>query len=227
MARPRSSLAELEGLVCTAEPGGTNIGEYLATFAEELAGRLGIEAGDLRSLVHLPDEELAPHLASYFERRAEQRAAIHGEAVRRLAQAAAEQLALTAVWREDAAVLDIGILLGELLVDTTRSYILLDATGLAGTFQVTLPRSLLVSLFKDVGARPDLGAWVDEAGLHVRWNRGCGGLNFRPQTVPAKDMASVLCVIIPPPYVERPRPPRGARRPSSWFSELLSEMALA
>jgi hypothetical protein len=227
MARPRSSLAELEGLVRTAEPGGTNLGEYLAAYAEELAGRLGIEADDLRALVHLPDEDLALQLAGYFERRAEQRAAIHGEAVRRLALGAAEQLALTAVWREDAAVLDVRVLLGELLVDTTRSFILLDATGLAGTFQVTLPRSLLVNLSKDVGARPDLGAWVDEAGLHFRWNRGRGGLNLLPQTVPAKDMANLLCVIIPPPYVERPRPPRVARRPSNWFTELLSEMALA
>ncbi len=227
MARPHSSLADLERLVRFAEVGGTNLGEYLAECAEDLGPRLGIEAEDLRSLVHLPDEALARQLGPYFERRAEQRAAIHADAVQRVSRAAAEQLARTALWRDYAAILDIRVLLGELLVDTTRSYILLDATGLAGTFQVALPRSLLVNVSKSIGARPDLGAWVDEAGLHLRWNQGRGGLNLRPQTVPAKDMVNILCVVIPPPYVERPRPPRGARRPGTWFSEFLAEMALA
>jgi hypothetical protein len=224
MARPRSSLTELERLVRTAEPGGINIGEYLARHGEELGPRLGVEAEDLRALIHLPDEVLAEQFARHFERRAEQRAGIHEEAVRRLALAAAEQLAVTAVWNDEAAVLDVRVLLGELLVDTTRSYILLDATGLAGRFQVTLPRSLLMNVSKAVGARPDLGAWVDEVGLHLRWNRGRGGFNFRPRGVPAVEMANLLCVIIPPPYVERPR---AARRPSTWFTEFLSEMALA
>jgi hypothetical protein len=118
MARPRSSLAELEGLLRTAEPGGNNIGQYLAMYEEELAVRLGIEPHDLRALVHHPDEELAPQLVDYFERRAEQRAEVHREAVHRLALVAAEQLALTAIWREDAVVLDIRILLGELAKTT-------------------------------------------------------------------------------------------------------------
>jgi hypothetical protein len=224
MARPRSSLAELERLLRVAEPGGDNIGQYLAEAGEDLAVRLGIEPDELRALVHCPDDVLASQLTPYFERRAEQRAAAHAAAVRRLALAAAEQFAVTAIWREDAAVLDIRILLGELLVDTNSSYILLDATGLAGKFQVTLPRRLLVNVSRAVGARPDLGAWVDEAGLHLRWNRGRGGFNFISQCVPAQERANLLCVIIPPPYVEQPRP---ARRPSTWFSDFLAEMALA
>lgn len=225
MARPRSSLAELEKLVQFAEVGGTNIGEYLASGGEDLAQKLGAAAEDLRALVHLPDEALAEQLGRNFERRAEQRAASHGEAVRRLAFAAAEQLAATAVWRNEAAVLDVRVLLGELLVDTTQSYILLDATSFSSRFQVSLPRSLLVNVAKVVRARTDIGAWLDEDGLHFRWNRGRGGFNFIPQAVPAQEMANILCVNIPPPYVERPRP--AARRPSSWFTDFLHEMALA
>jgi hypothetical protein len=227
MARPRSSLAVLEGLVRCAEVGGTNLGEHLAECAGDLGPRLGIEADDLRSLVHLPDEALAQQLVPHFQRRAEHRAAIHADAVQRVSRAAAEQLATTALWREDAAVLDIRVLLGELLVDPTRSYIFFDADGLAGRFQVALPRSLLVNASKAIGARPDLGAWVDEAGVHFRWNGGRGGINLLSRSVPAQEMPNILCVIIPPPYVERPRPPRAARRPSPWFSDLLAEMALA
>lgn len=225
MARPRSSLAELEKLVQFAEVGGTNIGEYLASGGEDLAQKLGAEAEDLRALVHLPDEVLAHELRPYFDRRAEHRAAIHAEAVQRLAVAAAEQLAATAVWRNDAAVLDVRVLLGELLVDTSRKHVLVDATGFSSRFQVNVPRRLLVDTAKVLGGRPDLGAWVDENGLHFRWNEGRGGLNFIPQMVPAQEIANILCVTIPPPYIERPRP--AARDPSSWFSEFLHEMALA
>ena len=208
-----------------AEIGGTNISEYLASGGEELAQRLGVEPDDLRALLPLPDEVLAKQLGQHFERRAERRAAIHAEAVQRLALAAAAELAATAVWRADRAVLDVRLLLGELLVDTTQKYILLDATSFSSRFQVGLRRSLLVNVAKEIGARPDLGAWVDEAGLHLRWNRGEGGLNFCPQCVPACEMANVLCVNIPPPFVERPRPRLAAAR--AWFAEVLAEVALA
>jgi hypothetical protein len=227
MARPCSSLAELERLVQCAEAGGTNIGEYLAWCGEELGPRLGVEPEDLRDLVHLPDEALAQQLRLYFECRAEHRAGVHADAVRRVSLAAAEQLAVTALWRNDVALLDIRILLGELLVDAARSYILLDAADVASRFQVTLPRSWLMRVSKELRARPDLGAWLDEAGLHLRWNRGRGGLDLLPQRVPAREMANILYVNIPPPYVERPRPLRAARRPSHWFTDFLAEMALA
>lgn len=225
MARPRSSLAELEKLVQFAEVGGTNLGEYLASGGEELAQKLGAEAEDLRGLVHLPDDALAQELRPYFERRAEQRALAHAAAVERLALAAADQLASTAIWRNDAAVLDVRVLLGELLVDTSRKHVLLDATGFWSRFQVIVPRSRLVDTAKVLGGRPDLGAWVNENGLHLRWNQGRGGLNFLPQALPAHEMANLLCVTIPPPFVERPRP---APRPrSTWFTDFLHEMALA
>lgn len=225
MARPRSSLAELEKLVSFAEVGGTNIGEYLATGGEDLAQKLGVEAEDLLTLVDLPDDALVQELRPYLVRRAEHRAAIHADAVGRLARAAAEQLASTAVWRSDAAVFDVRVLLGELLVDTSCSYILFDATGFSSRFLVALPRGLVVNTAKIVGGRRDLGAWADEGGLHFRWNEGRGGLNLVPQTVPVQELTNILCVVIPPPFVERPRP--AARPRSNWFSDFLHEMALA
>jgi hypothetical protein len=180
-----------------AEVGGTNIGEYIASGGEELARKLGAEAEDLRALVHLPDETLARQFRLWFERRARRRAEVHAEAVQRVALTAADHLAATARWEGDAAVLDVRVLLGELLVDTSRKHVLLDATGFGSRFLVSVPRRLLVDTAKVLGGRPDVGAWVDESGLHFRWNEGRGGLNFIPQMVPAQEMATILCVNMP------------------------------
>jgi hypothetical protein len=38
------------------------------------------------------------------------------------------------VWRADRAVLDVRLLLGELLVDTTQKYLLLDGTSFTSRF---------------------------------------------------------------------------------------------
>jgi hypothetical protein len=225
MARQRSSVAELEKLVQFAEVGGTNIGEYIASGGEELAQKLGVEAEDLWALVHLPDQALAQQLRPWFERRAGRRAAVHAEAVQRVALTAADHLAATARWKGDAAVLDVRALLGELLVDTSRKHMLFDATGFGARFQVSVPRSRLVDTAKVLGGRSDLGAWVDESGLHFRWNEGRGGLNFLPQSVPAQEMATILCVNIPPPFVERLRPSLAATR--AWFAEVLADLASA
>jgi hypothetical protein len=224
MAR-RSSIAELEKLVRFAEVGGTNLGEYLVRSGEGLAQQLGVDAEELRAVVHLPDEALARELQSRLERRAARRAATHADAVQRLAVAAAEQLAATARWKGDAAVLDVRVLLGELLVDTTRSYFLFDATSFSSRFQVALPRSRLANVARVLGGRPDLGAWVDEDGLHLRWNEGRGGLNFLSQCVPAQEMNNILCVNIPPPHVAHRAPGLAATR--AWFAEVVAEMAFA
>jgi hypothetical protein len=225
MPRQRSSVAELERLVQFAEVGGTNIGEYIASGGEELAQKLGVEAEDLRGLVHLPDEALARELRPWFERQAKRRAEVRAEAVQRVALAAADHLAATARWEGDAAVLDVRALLGELLVDTSRKHVLLDARGFGSRFLVSVPRRLLVDAAKVLGGRPDLGAWVDESGLHFRWNDGRGGLNFLPQMVPAQDIATILFVNILPPFVERLRPSLATAR--AWFAEVLADLAIA
>lgn len=49
----------------------------------------------------------------------------------------------------------------------------------------------------------DIAAFVDEAGLHLRWRCGYGGLNFRPQT--PERHADVLRVDL--------HPSRPSRRP--------------
>jgi hypothetical protein len=223
MARPRSSIAELERMVRTPEPGTNNLGRYLAEHGEELAGRLAVDAAQFAALAELPDEQVAPLLKQLFEHRASECSAAHQAEVREIALTAAQRLGATAVWMNDVATLDVRLLLGDLLVDTSRSYITLDAVALRGGFQVNLPRSLLVNVAKEIGRRPDLVAGIDDQGLHFRWNHGRGGLTFLSQCVPASEAANVLTVNILPPLVKLHRAP--AR--SGWFSDLLSELALA
>src|SRR5262249_47739509 len=158
----------------------------------------------------------APLLAQLLEHRASERAGDHQAAVQEIALAAAQRLGATAVWANDIASLDVRLLLGKLLLDTSRSYITLDAAGPCGEFQVNLPRSLLVNVAKELGQRPDLLAWVDEAGLHLRWNGGRGGLNFISQCVPASEAMSMLTVNIPSPVMASPRAPAPRSR---WFSD--------
>jgi hypothetical protein len=224
MAKPRSSLAELERLLRLAEPGSNNLGQYLAEAGEELAVRLGIDAEKLAGLVRLPDEEIAPVLDRLFEHRATERGAARQVELQEVALAAAQRLGSAAIWTNDIAAIDVRLLLGELLLDASKSHLLFDAHGLCVEFQVSLPRSLLINVARELGRRPDLVAAVDEQGLHLRWNGGRGGLNFFSRNIPASERANVLLVHIAPPFVapRRVPPPR-----SHWFSDLLSEVALA
>jgi hypothetical protein len=223
MARPRSSIAELERMLRVAEPGANNLGQYLAEAGEELAPRLGIDAAKLMTLAALPDETIAPMLTQFLEHRAAERAAAHQAEVRDAAMSAAQRLGATAVWTNDVVAIDVGLLLGELLLDTSRGYILFDAHGLCIEFQVSLPRSLLVNVARELGRRRDLLAGLDEEGLHFRWNRGRGGLNFLSRNIHANEAMNVLYVNIPRPVVRSQRvPARGG-----WFADVLSEVALA
>jgi hypothetical protein len=223
MARPRNSVAKLERMLRVVEPGANNLGRYLAEHGEELADRLHVDVATLSVLADLPDEQITPLLKQLFEHRASERSTAHQAEVRDMALAVAQQLGATAVWTNDIAMLDVRLLLGELLVDTTRSYITLDAGSTHGGFRVSLPRSLLVNAARELGQRPDLVAWVDQAGLNFRWNQERGGLNFFSQRVPASEAANVLTVSFLPPLVRLHRAPTR----SGWFSDLLSEVALA
>src|SRR4051812_9618872 len=191
MTRPRSSVAELERMLRIVEPGANNLGQYLAAGGEGLAGRLGIDVEKFAALVELPDEQIAPLLEQLFEHRASERVAAHHADVREISLAAAQRLGATANWTNDVAAIDVRLLLGELLLDTSRSYITVDALNLGGGFRVSLPRSLLVNVAKELGRRPDLLAGIDDQGLHLRWNCGRGGLNFISQCVPASEAAHV------------------------------------
>lgn len=229
MKKLLSSIAELERLIHVFEPGGHTLGPHLAEVGEALAQRMDIDPAEFQALVDLPDEQAYQRLHVLFQSRVAARAAAHGAAVEQAAQAAAQQLAATTVWHNDAAALDPGVLLGDLLVDTNRTYI---AFHVAGQFQTSVPRSTLVSASQVLGAnRPDLTAWVDRAGIHFRWRGGRGGVNFFPQPIPAHETAHILRVNLPMPVIEiiRRAPAASTRmqRGLAWLTDLLAELALS
>jgi len=238
MSRPRSSLAELERLLRAIEPGAHCLGPYLAEHAEGLAPRLDVDAEEIRAIAALPDQQAAPRVKEMLARREHARAALHEAALQEAVAVAAQRLASTAVWRDQAAVVDVRLLLGELLADPSRKYI--GFSG--GSFKVHLLRSKLVEAARVLPQQyPDLVGWVDPSGLHFRWHRGRGGLNLFPQTVPRVDAAYVLAVNIPPPVREEPRTaplrqarPAPAKAPSSrasrtggWIADVLAQIPLA
>ena len=210
-----------------AEPGSNNLGRYLADVGEELAADLQVEAKKLASLIPLPDEEIAPLLQQLLEHRAAERTCAHQAQVREAALLAAQQIAATALWTNHVAALDVRLLLGPLLVDARCTYLLFDAHGPSGAFQVSLPRRRLVLVAKELARRGDLRAAIDAYGLHFQWNRGRGGLNLVSQSIPPTEAMNVLCVGLPIPRA-MPRIVRGRRaQPDQWLAELLAEIALA
>jgi hypothetical protein len=244
MSRRRSSLAELERLVRILEPGTRNLGQYLAEHGEVLAPRLGIEVKDLHALANLPDEEAAPRVKELLARRADARAQRHHAALGELVTRAARRLASTAIWKGQAAVIDVGLLLTELLADSGREYIGFESSA----FEVHLPRSKLVEVARVLPHQyPDIVGWVDASGLHFRWRRGRGGLNLLPQPVRPGAVAYVLTVSIPPPVREalqhaQPRhvrrlapgtgpsavrPSAGTRGKTGWLADILAQISLA
>ena len=236
MKKLHSSFAELGRLVRAFEPGGRTLGPHLAEVGEALAQRMGVDPAEFEALVDLPDEQVSRHLRRIFQARAAARAAAHEEAMERVVLAAARRLAETTVWTNEAVALDPGVLLGDLLADTRRTYL---AFHVAGKFQTSVPRSTLVSLAQVLGPnRTDVAAWVDEAGLHFRWREGRGGVNFLPQVVPANEAAQILRINLPSPVVEAicrvpevirraPAAPPPAPCGLGWLTDILTEIAFS
>ncbi|WP_437301122.1 hypothetical protein [Sorangium sp. So ce426] len=244
MAGRRSGLAGLERVLRALQPGSHNIGDYVAEHDEELAVLLGVDASELRALAGQLDEEAAPRVRALLQHRAEARTIRHQASRRDAVLAAARRLAMTAVWRDSAALLDISVLLGDLLADVTVQHIGL----MSRVFAVHLPRKKLVEV-ADVLPRQfaDLVSWVDRTGLHFRWRQGRGGLSLYSQAVPASESAHVLHVSIPAPAIRkhwpapasadrrsrdapRPNPTNAAlsaARTTGWLAEALTEAAFS
>jgi hypothetical protein len=231
-----SSFAELGRLVRAFEPGGRTLGPHLAEVGEALAQRMGVDPAEFAALVDLPDEQVSRHLRRIFQDRTAARAEAHGEAMERIVLAAARRLAETTAWNNDAVRLDPSVLLGDLLLDTRRTYLVFHV---AGRFQTSVPRSTLVSVAQALGPnRTDLTAWVDEAGLHFRWRGGRGGVDFLPQVIPANETANLLRVNLPSPVVEvihtapeviprAPAAPKPAPCGLGWLTDVLTEIAFS
>lgn len=168
--RPSNTTRELLTLYARAGRGEHNIGAFFRDHPELAAG-LGVR--DLERDDADLALRLAPTIGKYKRRLALEQA---GERVAR-AERAARELASSARHRLDGVELEPAILLGELLADSSKKYIVFELTGR----RVSLPRHLL--LRTRVALRPflDVTAHIEEQGLHLAWRHGRGGLNLRPQ----------------------------------------------
>jgi hypothetical protein len=204
MHRRHSGLGALERALRAAEPGSHNLGQHLVEHGEYLAPLLGVEPNELQALATLPDENVTPVLKELLREREGRRLARREATNRDSSLSAANYLAETAVWRKNAAALDVRVLLGDLLADTNQMHVVFASD----LFRVNMPRFKLVELAEVLPKQyADLLAWVDADGLHFWWNRGRGGLNLFSQVVPPRDAAHVLAVYIRPPAAVEERDP--------------------
>jgi len=151
--------------------------EYVHEHAADIAEALGFTADALRAGTAGVDDDarLARRLLAEVDRaRKEGRDAKASQRTRK-AQETADAVGSAARWREDCAEIDLPRILASGL--TRREDVLVFACG-GFTVAVGMAPMFALRGLK----RRDLSAFVDAAGLHVRWKTG--GLNLRSRPEP-------------------------------------------
>jgi hypothetical protein len=170
-------LRELVALVRLAEPGERTVSAFLEEHAAELGDVL-----DVRGLLgsDLDDAELRTRLAPRLEEALRTASSSRSLQRAREADRAAEVLGRTARWYDDRAVLDVELLLGHALGDPTSKAL----RFLGPSFDVVVPRDLLLRVRRDLPTFLDRTSWVAGDGLHFGWRGGRGHLRLRHQVLP-------------------------------------------
>jgi hypothetical protein len=201
---------ELALLVRAPEPGSHNLGEFVASHADALAQALDADPHQLALARALDDEDFLPRVLQLLQRARRRHTERDFDRRRERSIAAAVRLGQTVRWTELGAELDVDLLLGDLLSDRIRKWVTFEGEGLS----VIITRHLIAAT-RIVGRQHlDLGAYVDERGLHFRWRGGKGHYNWRSHiprpgleahvlTVPLAP--KVVPVVMPEPRVERRR----------------------
>jgi hypothetical protein len=208
-------LRELDRLLRCATPSAMNIGSYVAARAEMLAPLLRCSAETLWQMRDRADDEVAPGLSALVKAavlRERDGVQVHR---RERAHQAASAIGASARQTDGGYAVDTDLLLGELLVDTSRKYIALQGDGV----HVVLERQMLAKAAWLRRLHLDVAARVHEHALQLRWRAGKGGLNLRSVTVPNAEAGRVLMVTL---EARRPSPterPRGA-----WLGEIIRDM---
>jgi hypothetical protein len=209
-------LRELAVLLRAPEPGTTNLTSHVAEHAELIGEELQLPPKYLRALAGQDDEHVAPRLRRWLE--TAEASALESRRARRAERSlrAAALLGDSVRWTELGGELDVDTLLGDLLADKTRKYIVfnLPSSNVAIETRALAQVGWLRRIFID------LAAWVDEDGLHFRWRGGRGGFNWRPQIVASHQRHRVIEVSLRP-SVRVPAAGRGA-----WLGEVLRDVGL-
>jgi hypothetical protein len=179
----RDPVRELALLARAPESGSRNLGEFIAENAPELAQVLDANERELMASHLLDDEEVAPRVRQFLERHRRTHDERDRDRRRQRSLEAAARLGETVRWSEVGAELDVDLLLGELLADRTYKWVAF--TGCASR-PVVIPRHLIAAVAPLRRVHLDLAAYIDDAGMHVRWRAGRGGYNLRPQLLRAR-----------------------------------------
>lgn len=205
---PSRATRELLALYARAGRGESNLGVFLREHPELLA-RIGVSLE-----LSQDDAALALALAPAIGRFKKSAAGVNGAERCARAEQAAGQLAATARHESDRAVLDVGLLFGDVLAGT-HEYIGLELE----TARISVRRHVLVRARRALRGIADLAAFVDERGLHITWRSGRGGLNLLPQR--EERGAAVL-----PIDLRARRPVRRAQAVPVRLGDVLAELGL-
>jgi hypothetical protein len=142
-----------------------------------LAPLLGARTDQLEEAAQHEDfpRRLRRHLVGLRAREREQRDV---DAIA-ISNKVATALGAATIRRGEVAHLDVPLLLDAGLTCASVGYVRFVAEGYA----VPILRGTLVDLRRRLPRFDDLGAYVDELGLHLRWRGGRGQLNFKPQVI--------------------------------------------
>jgi hypothetical protein len=213
----RDPLRELAFLARAPEPGSTNLGEYLANNAGELAQVLGTPAKKLEAMRSLDDEHLTPFVRGFVQRARSHQVQEDLERRRQRSLEAASRLGATARRTELGYELDVDILLGELLADRSKKWVRFVAPD--QSFVTTIPMHLLSAARPLRHVHIDLAGWVDD-GLHLRWRGGKGGINAFSRDVHTSFEDRILAVPLAAKIVHVPE----RRRGGAWLGHILEQM---
>lgn len=218
-----SARTKLRELAILAREDADALRDTLREDAEFLGAALGVSHHELRALAESGDTNASDrvrHLLDHARRHLIDQGSSERE---RRAMAAARELGLSARWLDVGAELDPRILLGELLVDGSKTWIgfLVDGAEVVVS-RATLRRA-------SIALRPfaQVRGFIDGQALRLRWRAGRGGLNLRARGSDVTDQALVLRVVL-----ERPRvqpvptvsPRRSCAKPPSWLADVIAQL---
>ncbi|MBI2393705.1 MAG: hypothetical protein HYV09_29295 [Deltaproteobacteria bacterium] len=174
--RRSDALRELQQLV-QFEAAEDEVRALVAANAMELAPVLGVRVDRLEGATREEGlmDRLRGRLAELRRRRREQQRLDAAVAAAGVAAA----LGRSARRRGGVVHLDVTLLLDSGLMAGPARYVRFVADGYA----VPIESSVLMRVRRHLPKFPDLGAYLDERGLHLRWRGGIGQLNLRPQVM--------------------------------------------
>lgn len=200
-----------------------DVRSVLAEHHADVAGLLGLESEPDLSSVNVGDVDRLRRRCAEVRRFHRARLL---RAREQRAHAAAQRLTKTAGFMHDHVSLEVGELLGDLLIHPSAKYVQFT---LSESEAVAVGFGKLKEVRRAVGFS-DLTAHVDAHGLHFRWRRDVGGLSFYPVAVPSDDEDRVLHVDLVPAVTPSDldeghhRQPR--HRQGAWLGDVLAELGL-